>query len=46
MSQFPPSTYIVKQLDGSFKYNGYALDVMDFTAKALNVRWMNTKYRF
>ena len=38
MLKFPPLMIITKRPDGSLKISGIAFEILDYTAKALNIR--------
>lgn len=36
--QYPPSMIITKLDDGTVDFSGFAFDILDYAAKALNIR--------
>ena len=36
--QFPPAIIITADLKGTFTYSGYCIEVIDYIARALNIR--------
>ena len=36
--QYPPSIIITKRPDGTVEFSGFAIEILDYTAKALDIR--------